>query len=213
MQPYAVVTALAVLSLLAADQDDPAAASLARGAVATADGQGVTFEPMSGIVYLALGRALARQGKLAEAEVQLARALELFQVDSMGLHRTLALLVLASVRHGRGDLPGARALAGQARELVEQSTDPGVLPALLEQTEEALDSRPRRPVPMAAPLTERELAVLRLLPTRLSTREIGREFYVSVNTVRSHVQAIYRKLQVSSRAEAVTHARQLGLLP
>jgi LuxR family transcriptional regulator, maltose regulon positive regulatory protein len=213
VQPYAVVTALAVLSLIAADQDDPAAASLARGAVATAEAHGVTFEPLSGIVYLALGRALARQGELAEAEVQLERALELFEVDSMGLHRTYGLLVLASVRHGRGDLPGARALVDQARELVEQSTDPGMLPALLEQAEEALGSRPRRPVQVAAPLTERELAVLRLLPTRLSTREIGRELYVSPNTVRSHIQAIYRKLQANSRAEAVTNARQLGLLP
>jgi LuxR family transcriptional regulator, maltose regulon positive regulatory protein len=213
VQPYAVVTALAVLSLLAADQDDPAAASLAHRAVATAESQAVSFEPLSGIVYLALGRALARQGELAEAEAQLERALELFEVDSMSLHRTLALLVRASVRHGRGDLPGARALADQARELVEQSTDPGMLPSLLEQTEEALGSRPHRPVPVAAPLTERELAVLRLLPTRLSTREIGRELYVSPNTVRSHVQAIYRKFGVSSRAEAVTNARQLGLLP
>jgi LuxR family maltose regulon positive regulatory protein len=213
VQPYAVVTALAVLSLIAADQDDPAAASLARRAVATAEAQAVNFEPLSGIVYLALGRALARQGELAEAELQLGRALELFEVDSMGLHRTYGLLVSASVRHGRGDLLGARALVDQARELVEQSTDPGMLPSLLEQTEEAFGSRPRRPVQIAAPLTERELAVLRLLPTRLSTREIGRELYVSPNTVRSHVQAIYRKLQVSSRAEAVTNARQLGLLP
>src|SRR4029453_14159875 len=213
VQPYAVVTALAVLSLLAADQDDPDAASLARRAVATAEAQGVNFEPLTGIVYLGLGRALARQGKLAEAEVQLERALELFEVDSMGLHRTLALLVLASVRHGQGDLPSSRALADQARELIEQSTDPGMLPAMLKQTEEALGSRPHRPVPVAAPLTERELAVLRLLPSRLSTREIGRELDVSANTVRSHVQAIYRKLQVDSRAEAVTQARQLGLLP
>jgi LuxR family transcriptional regulator, maltose regulon positive regulatory protein len=213
VQPYAVVTALAVLSLLAADQDDPDAASLARGAVATAEAQAVTFEPLSGIVYLALGRALTRRGELTEAEVQLERALELFQVNSMGLHRTLALLVLASVRHGRGDLPGARALVDQARELVDQSTDPGMLPSLLEQAEEAPGSRPHRPGQMAAPLTEWELAILRLLPTRLSTREIGRELYVSPNTVRSHVRAIYRKLQVNSRAEAVTNARQLGLLP
>jgi LuxR family transcriptional regulator, maltose regulon positive regulatory protein len=212
-QPYAVVTALAVLSLLAADQDDPDAASLARRALATANAHGVSFEPLSGIVYLALGRALAGQGELAEAEVQLERALELFEVDSLGLHRTLALLVLGSVRHGRGDLPGARALVDQARELIDQATDPGMLPSLLERTEEVLGSRPRRPVPVAAPLTERELAVLRLLPTRLSTREIGRELYVSPNTVRSHVQAIYRKLQVNSRAEAITQARQLRLLP
>jgi LuxR family maltose regulon positive regulatory protein len=213
VQPYAVVTALAVLSLLAADQDDPAAASLARGAVATAEAHGVSFEPLSGIVYLALGRALAGQGELAEAEVQLERALELFEVDSMGLHHALALLVLVSVRHGRGDRPGARALADQTRELVEHFTDPGVLPALLEQAEKRLGSPPPQRLALVEPLTERELAVLRLLPTRLSTREIGRELHVSVTTVRSQVQAIYRKLGVNSRAEAVTQAGQLDLLP
>jgi LuxR family maltose regulon positive regulatory protein len=212
VQPYAVVTALAVLSLIAGDQDDRAAASLARRAVAIGDAQGLSFEPLSGIVYLALGRALARHGELAEAEVQLGRALDLFGVDSMLVHRAFALLLLASVRHGRGDLPGARALVEQARELVERFADPGVLPALLEQTEGALGSRPRRGVEVAAPLTERELAVLRLLATQLSNREIGRELYVSVNTIRSHAQAIYRKLGVATRAEAVTHARELGLI-
>ena len=42
---------------------------------------------------------------------------------------------------------------------------------------------------------------------------LGWELSVSVTTVRSQVQAIYRKLQVNSRTEAVTKARQLGLLP
>ena len=55
--------------------------------------------------------------------------------------------------------------------------------------------------------------MLRLLPTQLSTREIGRELYVSVNTVRSQVQAVYRKLEVATRTEAIAGARQLGLLP
>jgi ATP/maltotriose-dependent transcriptional regulator MalT len=58
-----------------------------------------------------------------------------------------------------------------------------------------------------------ERAVLRLLSTRPSNRETGRELYVSVNTVRSQVQAIYRKLEVSTRAEAVARARHLRLLP
>jgi LuxR family maltose regulon positive regulatory protein len=210
-QPYDVVTALAVLSLIA-DEDDPAAASLARRALAVLDAQGLSFEPLCGIVYLALGRTLAHQGELAEAEAQLEQALELFEIDSMAVHRTHTLLLLASVRHGHGELAGARALVERARELVEHATDPGMLPALLEQTETAIGSRPRRRVQGTAPLTERELAVVRLLPTRLSTREIGRELYVSVTTIRSHVQAIYRKLEVTSRAEAVAHARELGLL-
>jgi LuxR family maltose regulon positive regulatory protein len=213
-QPYAVVIALAVLSLLAGDQDDDRTAmALARRATATADSQGLSAAPLCGIAYAALGRALARQGELAEAEVQLEGAQELYQIDSMLAQRAFALLLLAPVRRGRGDLAGARALIDQARQLIEHFPDPGSLPALLEQTDQALTSPPRRRVEAAAPLTERELVVLWLLPTRLSTREIGRELSVSVTTVRSQVQAIYRKLDASTRTEAVAHARELGLLP
>jgi LuxR family maltose regulon positive regulatory protein len=132
----------------------------------------------------------------------------------MVVHHAHALLLLASVRRGRGDLPDARALLERARELIEHSTDPGMLPTLLEQTEQALSTAPRQRVTVAAAaLTERELAVLRLLPTRLSTRNISRELSVSVSTIRSQVQAIYRKLQVTTRTEAVTRARELDLLP
>jgi LuxR family maltose regulon positive regulatory protein len=213
-QPVAVVLALAVLSLLAGDQDDDdTAMALARGAAATTDAQGLSAEPMCGIAYAALGRALARQGELAEAEVQLGRALAPVGIDSMLVPRAFTLLLLAPVRCGRGDLAGARALVEQARELIDRFADPGSLPVLLEQTEQALAAAPRRRVEAAAPLSERELAVLRLLPTRLSNREMGRELYVSVNTIRSHVQAVYRKLGVSTRAEAVAQARELGLLP
>jgi len=212
-QPVAVVLSLAVLSLLAGDQDDDRTAmALARRAATTADAQGLSAEPLCGIAYAALGRALARQGKLAEAEAQLRRALELVEIDSMVGQRALALLLLAPVRRGRGDLPGARVLVKQARELIERFTDPGSLPALLEHTEQGLASAPRGRVKAAAPLTERELVVLQLLPAQLSTREISRELSVSVTTIRSQVQAIYRKLQASTRAEAVAHARKLGLL-
>jgi LuxR family maltose regulon positive regulatory protein len=187
--------------------------ALARRAAATADAQGLSAEPMCGIAYAALGRALARQGELAEAEAQLGRALEPVGIDSMLAQRAFALLLLAPVRRGRGDLAGARALVDQARELIQRFTDPGMLPSLLEQTEQTLASAPRRRVAVAESLTERELAVLRLLPTRLSNREIGRQLYVSVNTIRSHIQVVYRKLGVATRAEAVAHARELGLLP
>jgi LuxR family maltose regulon positive regulatory protein len=213
-QPYAVVIALAVLSLTMGDRTDGGAAmALARRAAATAEAQGLSAAPLCAIAYLALGRALTRQGELAEAEEQLDRALELVDIDSMALHHAHALLLLASVRRGWGDLPGARALVEQARELIEQSTGPGVLPAILQQTRRALDTAPHRPITVTAPLTERELAVLRLLPGQLSTREIGRELYVSVHTIRSQVQAVYRKLHASNRAEAIARARQLGLLP
>jgi DNA-binding NarL/FixJ family response regulator len=92
------------------------------------------------------------------------------------------------------------------------STDVGTLPTPPERTERAHGTAPSLGGTVGF-LTEPQLAVLQLLPTRLSTREIGRELSVSVTTIRTQVQAIYRKLQVSSRSEAVARARQLGLLP
>jgi LuxR family maltose regulon positive regulatory protein len=61
-------------------------------------------------------------------------------------------------------------------------------------------------------LSERELAVLRRLPSALSNQEIAALLYVSLNTVKTQLQSIYRKLGVRSRHEAIERARQLGLL-
>ena len=61
-------------------------------------------------------------------------------------------------------------------------------------------------------LTERELSVLRYLPSTLSQREIAAELYVSVNTVKTHSKSIYRKLGVDGRKAAVQVARDNGLL-
>jgi LuxR family maltose regulon positive regulatory protein len=61
-------------------------------------------------------------------------------------------------------------------------------------------------------MSGRELAVLRLLPSELSQREIGHELYISVNTVKTHTKDILRKLDARSRSEAVERARELGRL-
>jgi LuxR family transcriptional regulator, maltose regulon positive regulatory protein len=209
-QPYAVVGALAVLSLLAGDAgDQPTATALATRAAASAEALGLTAEPLCGIVQLALGRALTRQGELDEAEEQLEWAVELFGIDSMVVLRAHGLLLLSSARRARGDVAGGRELLQRARELSGRLADPGALATLLEPSRRAPPDRRAKP---AGPLTARELAVLQLLPSQLSTREIGDELFVSVSTVRSQVQAIYRKLEVSSRAEAVHRARELGLI-
>ena len=68
----------------------------------------------------------------------------------------------------------------------------------------------RPPVPaLIEPLTERERDVLRFLPSRLTVREIADELYISVNTLKFHLRAIYRKLGVNSRAEAAEVARTM----
>ena len=56
-------------------------------------------------------------------------------------------------------------------------------------------------------LTRRELDVLRILPSRLTLREIAGELFISVNTLKFHLRVIYRKLGVGSRAEASEIAR------
>jgi LuxR family maltose regulon positive regulatory protein len=61
-------------------------------------------------------------------------------------------------------------------------------------------------------LTERQAEVLRYLPTMLTAAEIAADLGVSVNTVKAHMKAIYRKLSVTRRIEAVTEAREHGLL-
>src|SRR5918994_1813517 len=140
-QPYAVITGFAVLSLLADDETDhQTATSLANRAAAIADAQGLSADPLCGIVHMALGRVLIRQGKLTEAQEQLEWALGLFGIDSMAVHRAHVLLLLAQLDHVRGDLPGARALLQRAHELTDRMADPGVLPALLHQTRQRLSS-------------------------------------------------------------------------
>jgi LuxR family transcriptional regulator, maltose regulon positive regulatory protein len=66
--------------------------------------------------------------------------------------------------------------------------------------------------PAIDPLTDRELSVLRLLPTSLSYDQIASTLYVSLNTVKTHLRHIYMKLEVGSRAEAVARATDLELL-
>ena len=67
---------------------------------------------------------------------------------------------------------------------------------------------------LVEPLSPQEQKVLRLLAAGNSNAEIARELVVSVNTIRTHVQSIYRKLNVNNRVEASTVARQLdGVRP
>ena len=94
--------------------------------------------------------------------------------------------------------------------LSERCPDPGILAESLSTLERP--ARIRRASCENLELTPPEHRVLKLLRGDLSERDIGRELYVSHNTVHSHVRSIYRKLAVRSRAEALERGRELGLL-
>jgi len=99
------------------------------------------------------------------------------------------------------------ALQDPMRRLVAERDDPyvfGLLAALAESAHPA----PRSAVLHEA-LSTREHIVLRYLPTSLSNKDIAAELHMSVNTLKTHLKSINRKLGTTSRAEAVAAARAL----
>jgi LuxR family maltose regulon positive regulatory protein len=75
-----------------------------------------------------------------------------------------------------------------------------------------MDAAGAPPVLLIEPLTEREHEVLVHVSGMLNTAEVAEEMYISVNTVKTHLRNIYRKLAAAHRSEAVRRARQLQLL-
>ena len=128
------------------------------------------------------------KGSLVEAEHELASAERFFRDEVATLHHTWLLVLLARVRLRRGRLAEAEATLRSAREALGELADSGRVPALADEVERELETatRPRAGGEVLEPPSEAELAVLRLLATDLSTREIGERLFLSPNTIRSH---------------------------
>ncbi|MBP7999458.1 MAG: response regulator transcription factor [Chloroflexi bacterium] len=62
-------------------------------------------------------------------------------------------------------------------------------------------------------LTQRELAILQMIATGLSRKEIAAALYLSLNTVKTHTQNLYRKMNVHSRTQALALAQRWGIIP
>jgi ATP/maltotriose-dependent transcriptional regulator MalT len=181
----------------------------------TADRELLGF-PFTALAPMVLGKALTRRGDHAGAIARLEPALDLAQREDAWVIRAYGLLALAEARQRRGDTAAARRAITQARGLLSALPDPGAASAYVERTERLLKLTPRARREQERgefwELSERELEVLRLLASSLSQREIAGELFVSFSTVKSHVRSIFRKLGVDARADAVTRARELGLL-
>ncbi len=122
-------------------------------------------------------------------------------------------------RDGRYDLAELRRRATLALARQAGAHQPGLTPPAA--TEVRLAPRQRRSEMPAAestapvvtePLSQREREVLEYVSSMLNTAEIADELYLSVNTVKSHLRSIFRKLGASRRGEAVRRARELQLL-
>jgi ATP/maltotriose-dependent transcriptional regulator MalT len=186
-------------------------ASEARGLATKGD---LSDTPQSSLAFTATGVAYAAHGRLAEARGEFERAVRSRQrIPGISPWATLeAMLGLAQVLLDLGDGTGAGELIDEAHDVLALFPDGAqALRDRLERLRRRLTDPPRG-APAADPLTEREMAVLRLLRGTLSLREIGQELYVSPNTVKTHAQAIYRKLGVSTRQDAVLRGHDIGIL-
>jgi LuxR family transcriptional regulator, maltose regulon positive regulatory protein len=169
---------------------------------------------LGSIAAEAMAAVLSGEGDLAGAERELAYA-DRFHDDELATVQHAALLVrLADIRRRRGRLTEAESTLSLAREELAELDDSGTVPSAAQAAEHELEETRRRASggEILERPSEAELAVLRLLATNLSARQIGEQLYLSPNTVRSHIRAIYRKLGVGSREEAVARANAVGLL-
>jgi LuxR family transcriptional regulator, maltose regulon positive regulatory protein len=208
------ILGLSALSLIAVRQGDlPRARDLASTAGGLATRCELYDAPQSSLAHTANGAVYAAQGKYEEALGEFKHAVPSHgRTPGMSPWAALeGMLALAQVLLDLGDSARAAEIIDDAQDvLIVHPQDVSDLTVRLERLRRRLTRSPR--VDSLDPLTDREVAVLRLLQGTLSRREIGQELGVSPNTVKTHTQAIYRKLGTSSRRDAVERGRDTGLL-
>jgi LuxR family maltose regulon positive regulatory protein len=159
-------------------------------------------------------RAAIRRGDVPAARRQLVTAQRLRYLLTYALpyFAVQARIELIRVHVALADLAGARTLMREVDELLKRRPGLGTL-AGEAQALGALLAAERGPIaPGASALTAAELRLLPVLATHLSLPQIAEEMFLSRHTIKSQAYSLYRKLGASSRSQAVTRARELGLL-
>lgn len=202
-----------VYSAVVEFEDGRAAAAHAAGveALDVASAYGLSGEDSVAAAFAIRGRT-ANDPERAHADA--VHAAELVRRSSTTLVLGYVLAVCADTLLDLHD-PAGVALLADARSVLDRCVDPGVAGRYLTRVESrhrAGTTTVPRVAALVEQLTDRELALVRYLPTPLSLRDISSEMYVSVNTVKTHCAAVYRKLGVGDRKSAVQAARELHLL-
>jgi LuxR family transcriptional regulator, maltose regulon positive regulatory protein len=209
--PDVLADALCERSLLAIARGDwSSAEALASQARAVEHRAGI--EEM--LVCAVQARVALHRGDVAAARRELVSAQRLRPLLSY-IHPHLAIqarIELAQVHLALADMAGARILLREIDEILKRRPDLGTLVGEARALRVRLAAERSPAAPGASSLTAAELRVLPMLATHLSFPEIGAEMFLSPHTVKSQAMSIYRKLGVSSRHQAVTRSRELGLL-
>ncbi len=189
-----------------------AAEARAREGLALAEGLDLEEQTASACVHAAAACVGAQIGNV-DARAHLMRALAL--LARLGAFPWLSIqtrIALGRAASALGDLTVAESLFGETRRELARFPDAGVLPRMLARGEHVLEAARGGGGELDEPLTNAERRVLELLPTHLSTLEIGEALHISRTTVKPHLASIYRKLGVARRSDAVARAWHYGLI-
>jgi LuxR family maltose regulon positive regulatory protein len=191
----------------------PEVASLAQRAVEIVQTGHLDDYFTSALVYAWAARSALHQGDSSQGRQYLGRAARLRPLLTYMLPvvSVQALLEMSRCYIKLADRAGAAAVLTQAHGILQQRPDLGILPAQAERLQAKLTTVEARAAGPSA-LTAAELRLLPLLSTHLPVSEIAAELFLSPHTVKSEMKSIYRKLGATSRTQAVTRSRELGLL-
>jgi LuxR family maltose regulon positive regulatory protein len=183
-------------------------------ALAAVDEFAMQDYPTSLPAFTAAARLCLHRGELKEADRQLTRAMRLRPSCTYALPWVAARgrLHLARVYWALSDHTTAHHLIREIDEILMHRPDLGVLVEEVSVFRRGIAAHAEAGVAGGPPLSAAELRLLPYLQTHLTIREIGERLFVSRNTANSEIGAIYRKLGVSSRGDAVQKATEIGLL-
>jgi LuxR family transcriptional regulator, maltose regulon positive regulatory protein len=212
-RPHGVVYALATLALLETEEGRPSAAEAhVREALDVAAHAGLGTSWTVGLAHTALGSTFLATNQLVAAEREAARGEALRRAPEPTIEGIHALIVLAEIRAARGRIVRATTDLDRARKAIEGFVEAGRLPELAGRVDRRVTVAQDDVPTLVEPPSPAEHAVLLLLASDLTQREVGQQLYLSLNTVKTHTRRLYRKLGASSREEAVARAAVLGLL-
>ena len=190
------------------------AADLAERAVKLAYQHGLATCPATALVFAASAAARAHDRCVDEAKRDLRTGANL--LVSLGefvpWYGAESRILLAHASLWLADAVGARTLLAEASRLARRTPDAAIFQQWFDDAWDYLDTLAESSLAGPSALTIAELRILRFLPSHRSFREIASHLGVSANTVKTQAHAIYRKLGVASRSEAVDCAQQAGLL-
>jgi len=183
-------------------------------ALAAVEEYGMQDYPISLPAFTAAARMCLHRGELKEANRQLTRAMRLRPSATYAVPwvAVRGRLDLARMYWALSDQTTARHMVREIDDILLHRPDLGVLVDSFSAFRRDIASNTDAGMAGGSPLSAAELRLLPYLQTHLTIREIGERLFVSRNTANSEIGAIYRKLGVSSRGDAVQKATAIGLL-